>query len=337
MTSIRDVSQLAGVSTATVSNTINRPDMVLPATRDRVNAAIEQLGFIPNQHARQLNGLSSQVLGLVVIDASNPFFTEVARAVEGTASEHDNVVILCNSGGSNDKETNFLRLLAGQRVRGILLTPSRANEDEQAKIARSPVPVVLLDYSAGTEFCSVSVDHIRGGRLAADHLLDLGHRAIAFVGGSDEIRQHAERFQGASAAIASRGLDPANALIRIVTDTIDTEAGSAIIPTLLDLERRPTAILCANDLLAFGVYRGLSHAGIAVPDEMSVMGYDDIDVAADWIVPLTSIKQPAASMGRAATLLLLEHSSGLQSHTHQQIVFQPSLVARQSTASVSGS
>jgi LacI family transcriptional regulator len=334
MTSIREVAQLARVSTATVSNTINRPEVVLPATRDRVNAAIEELGFIPNQHARQLNGLSSPVLGLVVIDASNPFFTDIARAVESTASESDNVVILCNSGGSEAKEANFLRLLAGQRVRGILLTPARANDDEVARIARSPVPVVLLDHSSGPDFCSVSVDDIRGGRLAVDHLLDLGHRRIAFIGGANEIRQHADRFRGATEAITARGLDAAAALVRVQTDAIDTAAGAAAAASLTDLAERPTAVFCANDLLAFGVYRGLAHAGISVPREMSLMGYDDIDVAADWIVPMTSVRQPAADMGRTATRLLLEHSSGLGSHRHQQIVFQPSLVTRQSTAAL---
>ncbi len=335
MTSIREVAKLARVSTATVSNTINRPEVVLPATRDRVNAAIDELGFIPNQHARQLSGLSSQVLGLVVIDASNPFFTEVARAVEDTASESDQVVILCNSGGSEEKEANFLRLLAGQRVRGILLTPARSTDEEHARIARSPVPVVLLDHSSGPDSCSVSVDDIRGGHLAADHLLDLGHERIAFVGGADEIRQHADRFEGVAAAVAARGLDPASALVRVQTEAIDTTAGAAAVPTLLQLEDRPTAVICANDLLAFGVYRGLAHAGISVPGEMSLMGYDDIDVAADWIVPLTSIRQPAREMGTAATRLLLDHSRELSTHRHQQIVFQPSLVTRQSTARLS--
>lgn len=330
MTSIKDVARLARVSTATVSNTINRPGMVLPTTRDRVNSAINELGFIPNQHARQLNGLSSQVLGLVVIDGSNPFFTDIARAVESTASESEHMVILCNSGGSVQKEASFMRLLAGQRVRGILLTPATSNHEEFE--SNSPVPIVYLDHSSGSEACSVSVDDIRGGRLAAAHLIDLGHQTIAFVGGPDGIRQHADRFQGLTDEISSRGLEGVIRVVRIETESIDTAAGAAAVSTLLRRNRLPTAVLCANDLLAFGVYRALAHAGISIPSDVSLMGYDDIDVAADWVVPLTSVRQPTAEIGREATRLLLEHSSGLADHRHEQIVFQPALVTRQSTA-----
>jgi LacI family transcriptional regulator, galactose operon repressor len=329
MTSIRQVAKLARVSTATVSNTINKPGIVLPATRDRVNEAIETLGFIPNQHARQLNGVSSQVLGLIVIDASNPFFTEVARAIEEAASETEHVIILCNSGGSAEKEKHFMRLLAGQRVRGILLTPSDSAELDPTWHG---VPVVLLDHSADADGCSVSVDDIQGGRLAVEHLLDLGHRRLAFVGGSDSIRQHADRFEGARSAIRGRGLDPDAVLTRVVTNAIDIAAGVTAVDELADGANRPSAIFCANDVLAFGVYRGLAQRGISVPGDVSIMGYDDIDVAADWIVPLTSVRQPTAQIGTIATKLLLDHSSGSSRHTHEQVVFQPTLVARQSTA-----
>jgi LacI family transcriptional regulator len=331
MTSIRQVADLARVSTATVSNTINKPELVLPATRDRVNKAIESLGFIPNQHARQLNGVSSQVLGLIVIDASNPFFTEVARAVEEAASETEHVIILCNSGGSAEKEKHFMRLLAGQRVRGILLTPSDTAELDPAWHG---VPVVLLDHSAEPDGCSVSVDDIQGGRLAMEHLLDLGHRRLAFVGGSDSIRQHADRFEGARRAIGERGLNPDDVLTRVLTNTIDISAGVTAVDALLEAPERPSAIFCANDVLAFGVYRGLAQRGISVPGDVSIMGYDDIDVAADWIVPLTSVRQPTAEIGTVAAKLLLDHSSGSARHVHEQIVFQPTLVARQSTVAI---
>ena len=330
MASIKEVAELAGVSTATVSNTINKPELVLPATRERVNRAIADLEFIPNQHARQLSGVSSSVLGLVVIDASNPFFTEVARAVEETAAESEQVVILCNSGGSAEKEKSFLRLLAGQRVRGILLTPAVADEFDLASLEVKRVPVVLLDHRAGSNGCSVSVDDVEGGRLAADHLLDLGHRRIAFVGESDAIRQHADRYAGARLAVVARGLQPDGVLFPVHTNAMDISAGVNATGSIL--AHRPTAIFCANDMLAFGVYRGLAQRGLSVPSEISLIGYDDIDVAADWIVPLTSVRQPAAEIGRIATQLLLSHASGEPDHRHAQIVLQPSLAVRQSTA-----
>ena len=224
-----------------------------------------------------------------------------------------------------------MRLLAGQRVRGILLTPADSDKTDPALLG---VPVVLLDQSAKPDGCSVSVDDVQGGWLAVDHLLDLGHRSLAFVGGPDAIRQHADRFDGARGAIAARGLNPDAVLSRVRTSAIDISAGVAAVEELLALPARPTAIFCANDVLAFGVYRGLALRGITVPDEISIMGYDDIDVAADWIVPLTSVRQPTAEIGKVATNLLLEHSSGSSRHEHQQIVFQPTLVARQSTAAI---
>lgn len=332
MASIKEVAELAGVSTATVSNTINKPDLVLPATRDRVNQAIEQLAFIPNQHARQLSGVSSQVLGLVVIDASNPFFTEVARSVEETAAETEHVVIQCNSGGSADKEKSFMRLLAGQRVRGILLTPAALDEFDLASLEVKRVPVVLLDHRSSSSGCSVSVDDIEGGRLAAEHLLDLGHRRIVFVGESDSIRQHADRYAGARMAVEARDLDPDHVLFRVGAKAMDLSAGMQATDAIL--AHQPTAVFCANDVLAFGVYRGLAQRGLNVPEDISLMGYDDIDVAADWIVPLTSVRQPAAKIGRIATRLLLAHSSGASNHRHEQIVLQPALAVRQSTSAV---
>lgn len=334
MTSIREVARLAGVSTATVSNTINRPEMVHPATRERVNEAIERLGFIPNQHARQLNGLASGVIAVVVIDASNPFFAEVARAIEETSSaEYDNVVIVGSSGGSTVKERKLMRLLAGQRVAGILLSPAEGESLDVEWLSSLPVPVVLLDSRSSFGGCSVSVDDVEGGRLAADHLLDLGHRRLAFIGGASAIRQHADRWLGAYEAVRARGLDPDVILTRIQTSTIDLPAGFEAAGTLLT-DRRPTGILCANDVIAFGVYRRLTQHGLRVPEDVSIVGYDDIDVAADWIVPLTSVRQPTAEMGRVGTRLLVEHSSGEADHEHRQIVFQPTLIERLSTARV---
>ena len=222
-----------------------------------------------------------------------------------------------------------MRLLAGQRVRGILLTPAAAEEFDLASLEVKRVPVVLLDHRSGPDGCSVSVDDIEGGRLATEHLLDLGHRRIAFVGESDAIRQHAERYAGARLAVEARGLDPDSVLTRIDTNAMDIPAG--VRATDMLLAHRPTAIFCANDVLAFGVYRGLAGRGLSVPGDVSLMGYDDIDVAANWIVPLTSVRQPAAKIGRIATRLLLAHSSGAANHRHAQIVFQPTLVARQST------
>lgn len=328
MTSITEVARRAQVSKATVSNALNRPELVAPATRQRIEAVIAELRFIPNQQARQLSGISSTVLGLVVIDAANPFFTAVTKAIEEAAAERGHVVILCNSGGSQSKEQYFLRLLAGQRVRGVVLNPW----DARVSIEASPLPTVLLDQKGTSEECSVSVDDVLGGTLAAAHLLELGHRRLAFVGGPEPLRQHRERHEGAREAARPLGLDPEAVIVPATVDGIDIADGIRAAEQILAWSERPTGVLCANDLLAFGVHRGLTHAGIRVPEDISVVGYDDIDFAADWVTPLTTVRQPTHEIGRHAAELLFEHSSPLDGHLHRQIVLTPDLSVRQSSA-----
>ncbi|WP_283134613.1 LacI family DNA-binding transcriptional regulator [Rhizohabitans arisaemae] len=331
MVSIQEVAQRAGVSLGTVSNTLNRPEIVSPKTRARVHAAIAELGFVANQQARQLGGAGSRVIGLVVLDASNPFFTEAARGVEAAAREAEHVVILCNSDDSTVQEEHHLRLLAGHRVRGVLLTPARGTRRAHQILTAHGIPLVYLDRKGGPGECSVSVDDVTGGDLALDHLAGLGHRMIAFVSGPPSIRQHADRLKGARQALQRHGLSPADALTVSHNEGMNIKAGAAAIERLLDEGARPTAVFCANDMLAFGVYRGLTRRGIRVPEDIALVGYDDIEFAADWIVPLTSVRQPTYELGYRAGQLLLAHSAREPEHRHKQIVFQPELIVRQSS------
>ena len=328
---INDVAALAGVSIGTVSNTINHPEMVRRHTREAVESAIRELGFVPNQQARVLTGVSSQVIGLVVLDVVSPFFMEAARAVERAASEAGYVVILCNSENAPDKEGRLLEMLAAQRVRGVLLTPASANGGlDPARLRSQRLPVVFLDYELSIDDCSVAVDDVYGARIAVQHLLDLGHERIAFVGGPSGLRQMAQRIQGARSAILEAGLDPAAALIEISTPGIGTRDGLLATDWLL-AGSVPTAVLCGNDMMAFGVFRGLSRAGLRIPEDVALVGYDDIDFAADWVVPLTSVRQPTDELGYQAAQLLFEHSSGDAGHVHQQVVLQPELIVRRSS------
>ncbi|MDR0416043.1 MAG: LacI family transcriptional regulator [Propionibacteriaceae bacterium] len=329
---MEDVAALAGVSIGTVSNTINHPEIVRLRTREAVERAIRDLGFVPNQQARVLTGLSSQVIGLVVLDVVSPFFMAVARAVERAASEAGHMVILCNSENSPDKEARLLQMLAAQRVRGVLLTSARPHGDQDRTWAHvQRPPVVLVDYAASDDDCSVAVDDVRGARLAVQHLLDLGHERIAFVGGPSGLRQMAQRVEGARAAIVEAGLDPSTAFTEVSTPGIGTPAGLLGAQRLIEAGV-PTGVLCGNDMMAFGVFRGLVRAGLRVPDDVAVVGYDDIDFAADWVVPLTSVRQPTDELGYRAAQLLFEHSAGDPGHVHRQIVLEPELVVRQSTA-----
>jgi len=331
--SIREVAAHAGVSVGTVSNVLNRPDIVAEPTRSRVRAAIKQLGFIRNESARQLRAGRSRTIGLVVLDVANPFFTDVARGVEDEASQSGLAVILCNSDDQEMKETHYLELLEEHRVQGILITPVSADDDRLAWLQQRGTPVVLVDSRSPTRGqCSVSVDDVLGGELAVAHLLEGGHTRIAFVGGPLSIRQVADRRDGALRALDRAGAGP-DALHIIETPALNVAAGQRAGAAIAELPtaRRPSAVFCANDLLALGVLQEMTAQRIRVPDSISLIGYDDIDFAAAAAVPLSSVRQPRQLLGRTAAQLLLDEALGEGSHQHRQVVFEPELVVRQSS------
>src|SRR5437899_8551996 len=200
--SIREVAKRAGVSLGTVSNVLNRPEIVAQETRRRVQLAIEEIGFVRNGSARQLRAGNSQYIGLVMLDVANPFFTEVARGVEDAANEAGYVVILCNSDDSLEKESHYLQVLEEQRARGVLITPVQSDASYLQRFRKRGIAVVLLDRpSKIKDLCSVAVDDVRGGELATSHLLDQGHERIGFVKGSLSISQIADRRRGVLRAV----------------------------------------------------------------------------------------------------------------------------------------
>jgi LacI family transcriptional regulator len=323
---IREVARHAGVSNATVSNVLNRPDVVAPATRQRVLAAIEELGFVRNESARQLRAGRSRVIAYVVLDAANPFFTDVARGVEDAAREAGLALFLCNSASDDGREREYLELLHEQRVEGILITPVDAE-----RLTDRGTPVVLVDRESNGTYCSVAVDDVLGGELAVTHLIENGHRRIAMVGGPLSIQQVRDRREGAMRARANAGL-PADALTFLETKSLQVAEGRGAGERLVGLpaSRRPTAAFCANDLLALGLLQSMTQQGLKVPDDLAVVGYDDIEFAAAAAVPLTSVRQPREQLGRtAATLLLAENEPD---HEHRHVKFQPELVVRASSA-----
>jgi LacI family transcriptional regulator len=324
---IKDVAQHAGVSVGTVSNVINRPDLVAPETRDKVLAVIDRLGYVRSEAARHLRAGQSRFIAMLVLDMGNPFFAQVAAGAERAARAAGLRMLLSDSANDPDQEADYLSLFAEQRVRGVLLTPAGGPADLDV-LRRQEIPYVLVDRVAGEDGCSVSVDDIAGGKLAAGHLIDTGHTLIGYVSGPMSLAQCRDRRAGAIAEITERGL-PEDALSHIEADRMDVAAGRDAGRRLLRLSRRPTAVFCANDLLALGVLQALYAAGVAVPADMAIVGYDDIEFAAAAAVPLTSVRQPSAEMGRIATGLLLEEDGG--AHAHRRVVLAPELVIREST------
>jgi len=332
MTSIREVAERAGVSLGTVSNVLNRPEIVAEETRRRVQLVIEEIGFVPNGSARQLRAGRSQHIGLVVLDVANPFFTEVARGVEDAAHAAGYVVILCNADDSAEKESHYLRVLEEQRTQGVLITPVQSDASYLQRLRQRGIAVVLLDRpSRIKDLCSVTVDDIRGGELATAHLLEQGHERIGFVHGPLSIRQCAERRRGVLRAVRAAGLDPDQVIVDITTSTQRAREGEESVEKLLRARIKPTAVFCANDLLALGLMRGLMKQGISIPGDFALVGYDDVEFASMLSTPLTTIRQPKYELGRTAAELLLDEASNPTSHQHKHIVFQHELIVRESS------
>jgi LacI family transcriptional regulator len=330
--SIKEVAAQAGVSPGTVSNVLNRPHKVAAATRSRVEQVIRELGFVRHGSASTLRAGHSRTIGLSVIDIGNPFFTDVAAGVEDMASDLGYAVILGNSSGDRVKEERNLLVFAEQRVRGLLITPSDEDPRRLDVIRDRGISVVLVDHPAHRpDQCSVAVNDITGGRMAAGHLVDGGATRVAYVTGPLTIRQCLDRKSGAEQALAAAGLDPSGALQVVEMPAMNARAGQRAAERLIARGGLPDAIFCANDLLALGLLRGLLQAGLRVPGDVALIGYDDIDFAAASAVSLSSIRQPTYKLGRIATELLLDECDNPESHAHQQIMFQPELVAREST------
>lgn len=336
---ITEVARRAGVSAGTVSNYLNRPDRVAPDTRARIADAANELGWVPTLAVRQPAGGRSRVIGLALADLSNPFYAEVARGVEAAASAAGYVVMFCDTGGEVAVEQMRLRVLAEQRVAGVLITPAGGVPDEHYlnHFARQGTPVVLLAQPRKREVAElpwVYVDDLHGGRLIGDHLLGLGHRHIAFVHRTENPRQQTvERLEGLRSAIRLRGLNAEQVAVEMGRGAAGPGHGTEVARQWAAMSPRPTAIVLANDTLAYEVLRRLHDLGIRVPQDVSVAGYDDLALSSLMVPSLTTVTQPQSELGRTAVSLLLEEISDRRPR-HREVVFMPTLAARESTGRV---
>lgn len=328
--SIRDVAAEAGVSVGTVSNALNDPSRVAPATLERVTAAISKLGFVRNDAARQLRAGKSRAVGLVVLDATNPFFGELAKGVEEKAGQHGLSVLIANSDEKPQRERELLNLFEEQRVFGVLISPLVVDPEPLRALRDRGTPVVLVDMtSEDKSFSSVSVDDVAGGELVVRHLVDGGAKRIAFVGGPLIREQVEDRLAG-----ARKAAEAGSAILEVVETSAMTVAdGRAAGEELLlrSDETMPDAIFAANDLVALGLMQAIIVDGrFSIPGDVALAGYDDIAYSSTSIVPLTSVRQSPELIGSTALgLLHAEATEGASAV--QQIVIQPELVIRGSS------
>ncbi|MEY4320480.1 MAG: hypothetical protein RLZZ471_421 [Actinomycetota bacterium] len=317
--SIQDVAARAGVALGTVSNVLNNPDLVSEKTRAKVQKAIMELGFVRNDAARQLRAGSSRSIGLIVPDVRNPFYTDVARGAEDAANEQNLSVLLANTDDELEREQAMLSLFEEQRVRGVLVSPTGDNLEYLKQAQKRGTGIVLVDRKS-SDFSSVSVDDVAGGYLATKHLIECGRKHIAFVGGPLTVHQIADRLAGAKKAVAEHN----DVTLEVVeTKNLSVQSGRA----LGKLVEKFDGVFAANDLVAIGIMQACVVDGhVSIPRDLSLIGYDDIDFAAAAIVPLTSVRQPSAEIGKAAIELLISNHG-----KSKNIEFQPELVVRSST------
>ncbi|MDY0908453.1 LacI family DNA-binding transcriptional regulator [Microbacterium sp. CFBP9034] len=328
---IRDVAQRAGVSISTVSNALNRPGLVSEQLAERVRTAAADLGYVPLQAARQLRVGRSGLLGMTVINIANPFFAELVSGAEEAATAGGYRVLVGNSDDDVAKEAGHLELFERVQVEGVLVSPFGDATAPIERLRARGIPVVLVDAvdDAGA-LPSVSFDDVAGGRLAADHLLQIGRRRIAFLGAREEVRQVRERLQGARLAVAAYP----DARLDVVWSTRTTpELGRNLGAEIAAAPpaSRPDGIVTTNDHLACGVVYGLVSNGVRVPEDIAVIGYDDIEFASVAAVPLTSVRQPARAMGRHAGELLLHQLDGGSTEPLGSVMFEPELIVRASS------
>lgn len=328
---IRDVAEAAGVSMSTVSNFFNQPERLSAATTARVRTVIDTLDYVPHPGASGLRLGRSSLIGVVVPDVTNSFYASIVRGAGDAAIEHGFSLVLCNSDDDAARELEYFSMLVAQRAAGVVVAPLGADPERLDRLRRRGIPLVLTDRTAPSDSeCSVGVDDVAGGRLAIQQLLASGARDIAVVNGDWSIRQCVDRLRGAMQALESvRGATIRQLVVSAMTVADGVQAAEGLIG------EPPDGVFCINDFLAVGVCRTLVRAGLRIPEDVSVVGYGDLDIAAFAKVPLTTIRQPIAELGHAAVNLLVEDLESPDQHQHQARIFEPELVLRTSTRTTS--
>jgi LacI family transcriptional regulator len=331
-TTMQDVADLAKVSKTTVSHVLNETRPVSEEKRKRVLSAIKELRYQPNILARSLRKRETGTIGLIVPNNANPFYAEVSMGVESLCFDEGYNVILCNSNRDLEKEIAYTELLINKRVDGILFVGAWAGEHTQHldKIFQQGIPLAVVDrFVPDLDIDSIRTDNHLGGWLATSHLIGLGHKRISCIGGTPEFTPNAERIMGFQKAMCDAGIDIDEDLI--VRMNFQFEDGLKAAQHLLSLENRPTAIFACNDLMAIGAMRAAIDLGFRIPEDISIVGFDNIQMAKFTCPQLTTIAQPMFEMGKLGAKLLLERIRN-DSLTQRNSVLEPELVVRQSTS-----
>lgn len=305
MVTIKDVAKRAGVSTATVSRVLNDDPRVTPANRQSVLEAVSALNYRRDRIARNLRVRRSQIIGLIISDIQNPFFTSVVRGVEDLAYENDFTVLLCNSDEDARKECLYLDIMISERAAGVIVSPAVETGNHSKAVMQAGIPVVAVDRRMqDLEVDTVVVDNSQGAYQVVRHLLEMGHRRIGFIGGPTQVTTAQERKDGYLRALGEQGIAPDPTLIK--TSDYKLLGGYQATCQVLDLAEPPTAIFAANNLTTLGALNCIHENGLRIPQDIAIVGFDDMPWATSLNPPLTAVAQPTYELGRMAADLLLQ-------------------------------
>ncbi|MUT65771.1 LacI family DNA-binding transcriptional regulator [Paenibacillus sp. NEAU-GSW1] len=327
---IYDVAKEAGVSIATVSLVINGKGKISEERREEIRRIMERMGYKPSMIASALTGKKTYALGLLVPDISNPFFAEIARAVEDEGQRHGYSVFICSTDNKDEKVEHYAALLQQKNVDGVIISTGMQQLSVLKPLLQGGVPVALLarEFPLVT-IPSVVVDDYAGGAAAAEHLISLGHRRLAVLAEQDSISSSRERVRGfrQTAEAAGISLDPAYVL------SCGRKDGKERAMELLSMPNRPSAIFCCNDLLAIEAFRAVKESGLRIPQDCSIVGFDDTVLASVTDPPLTTIAQPIEQLGQTAVQLLVRQIAK-PGEEPEKIVLRPSISVRQSASAL---
>ncbi|MGB3681475.1 MAG: LacI family DNA-binding transcriptional regulator [Rubrobacteraceae bacterium] len=322
----------AGVSVATVSRTLNRTDRVRPEVRDRVVSAVESLGYRPNAVARSLKSRNTRTLGLVIPNVRNPFFTQMARAVEDAARVRGYSLIFGNTDEDPDKEAEYLEVLLEKQVDGLIVSPARARSPQLEALVRDGVPVVFLDrYVRGIEAPVVRSDGGRAVDELVEHMVSFGHEKLAIISGPAETVPGGERLDAFLAGAEERNAPIVEECVKV--GDFRRKSGFEAMRELLNLKEPPTVVFAANNLMALGALQALKRAGVRVPEDISFASFDDVSWFELVEPSITAIAQPVSELGAAAARML---PALVEGEDVESVILEAELVVRGSCGEIGG-
>lgn len=323
---ISDIAKKTGYAKSTVSAALNNKPGVKPKTREEIQRIAAEMNYIPNEFARNLSMQTTNTIGIIVRDITNPFYAKICRAIENTASEHAYTTLILNTDGIREKELNAIRVMSGQMVSGVIIDISGKDTDLLMELNKFGLPFVVFGTTAGELAAdSVEADDYNGAYQAAEYLYSCGHRKIGFVHGGMESVYSQRRLRGIRKALEHNGIELEEKYIFYKAKTI--QEGYLMGKKLVNFEDLPTAIIAYNDLVAVGMIRALEENGRQVPDDISIIGFDDIEL---MTFPLTTVQIPEYEMGEKAAELLFDKIMGKASGNPREILLDTELVVRKS-------